>query len=267
MQVDASTVDHQQALNKVKDEFVSDGQRWAVSPEERLVYLWRKKERTEEAMKKLIEEHNTLKKRRKTEFTELEKYVQTIKSLSESKEKHIRQLETENRNLTAELQQRQKERQAYLKEHQAVADLMQTEGLTDMSHMTLTNSVKQLLQDKTEYQTRVHVLETSFEALTEENHEIRLQCQKYQSLLQKKSEEVSINSQQQTRQQQKFQTQLENKQSLLKEKEDMVRTMFLQYEEANTRAEQLEKELKKDRQLLQEVKAANANSKCQYLQK
>ena len=241
---------------------INDGQRWSVPPEEKLVYLWRKKERTEDAMKKLIEDHNTLKKQRKSEFTELEKYVQTIKSLSESKDKHTRQLENENRSLTAELQQLQKERQAYFKEHQAVSDLMQTEGLTDVSNMTLTKSVKQLLQERTEYQTRVHVLEKSFEVLTDENQELRLQSERFQSQVQKRTEEATAHAQQQTRQQQKYQTQLDNKQSLLREKEDMARTMFLQYEEANTRAERLDRELAKERQTMQELEATNADSMC-----
>ena len=246
----------------MKQELINDGQRWSVPPEEKLVYLWRKKERTEVAMKKLIEDHNTLKKQRKSEFTELEKYVQTIKSLSESKDKHTRQLENENRSLTTEMQQLQKERQAYLKEHQAVTDLMQTEGLTDVSNMTLTKSVQHLLQEKTEYQTRVHVLEKSFEVLADENQELRLQSERFQSQLKKKTEEAASYAQQQTKQQQKHQTQLDNKQSLLKEKEDIARTMFLQYEEANTRAEKLDKELTTERQALQELEATNADSMC-----
>ena len=246
----------------MKQEFINDGQRWSVPPEEKLVYLWRKKERTEVAMKKLIEDHNTLKKQRKSEFTELEKYVQTIKSLSESKDKHTRQLENENRSLTTEMQQLQKERQAYLKEHQAVTDLMQTEGLTDVSNMTLTKSVQHLLQEKTEYQTRVQVLEKSFEVLADENQELRLQSERFQSQLKKKTEEAASYAQQQTKQQQKHQTQLDNKQSLLKEKEDIARTMFLQYEEANTRAEKLDKELTTERQALQELGATNADSMC-----
>ena len=153
-------------------------------------------------------------------------------------------------------------RQAYFKEHQAVSDLMQTEGLTDVSNMTLTKSVKQLLQERTEYQTRVHVLEKSFEVLTDENQELRLQSERFQSQVQKRTEEATAHAQQQTRQQQKYQTQLDNKQSLLREKEDMARTMFLQYEEANTRAERLDRELAKERQTMQELEATNADSMC-----
>ena len=122
-----------------------------MSPDERLVHLWRKYQRTNEQYIKSVEEAKTLKSQRKKEFEEMERYVQNIKQLSESKKKHVQSLEIENEKLTKQVKQLMMEREAYLKGNQAIADLLITEGMTEFDRANPHQYIEQLVKDRNKY--------------------------------------------------------------------------------------------------------------------
>ena len=116
-------------------------------------------------MKKSIDEAQALKSQRKKEFDELEKYIQSIKDLSQSKDVHIKNLMEENTNLVKQVKQINIEREAYLKEHQAIADLLVTEGLTEFDGMKPQKQIEQLLKERNDWLAKVKEQEDVIESL------------------------------------------------------------------------------------------------------
>ena len=215
-----------------------------MSDNERLLHLWKKKERTAESMRNLVQEYNTWKKQRQNEVAETQKYIQDIKSLTEDKDSHIAQLEADNRNLLAELKQIKRERQAYLKEHEAIAGLMQTEGLTDVTHTNFVKSVEHLLQQRGEMTVKLQALESSITALSAENEDVCQQSQRYSAQIKKLSEEAALSAQKQEQLQSRIQKLQEN----YTRAQDTITQRDEQLKNANTRTERLWKELASERQ-------------------
>ena len=135
-------------MKEIRTDFVQDGVKWSVSPDRKLVHVWRKYQRTNNEYKKTAEEVQNLKKQRKREYDDMEKSILTIRNLSQSKENLIGKLKSDNEKNTKQIQQLKLEREAYLKGNQAIADLLVTEGMTEFDRANPQKYIEQLVKDK-----------------------------------------------------------------------------------------------------------------------
>lgn len=136
-------------LKKIKEDMAANGAKSSsATPESKLVYVWKKYERTSEEYKKMVEEVQLLKKQRKKDIDDTEKSLHSIRQLSQSKDNHIANFKTDNEKLSKQIQQLKLEREAYLKGNQAFADLLVTEGMTEFDRANPQKYIEQLVKDK-----------------------------------------------------------------------------------------------------------------------
>lgn len=155
-------------LRKIREDFINDGLRWGLDPDQKLVHLWRKLQRTEEAFRSSRQEINSLKTQQKKETAELEDFVSNIRKLSQEKEQLTLSLEQENESLRAQLRQVCLERDAFIQENQAIAELLLDEGLNQFAGSTPIQPVEHLLQERSEHNSKIQQLEAENAQLVEE---------------------------------------------------------------------------------------------------
>ncbi len=126
----------------------------------KLIHLWKKLQRTEEALRNSHLEVNSLKQQRRDEMASVEEFVANIRNLSVEKDALTQSLEMENKRLHSQIQQIAQERDAFIQENKLVAQLLLEEGLQQYPNLTPTQQVQQLLQARTELKSRIKQLET-----------------------------------------------------------------------------------------------------------
>jgi chromosome segregation protein len=131
-------------LKEIREDFARDGQKWYSSHENNLVSLWKKYKRTDDHLKKTIKDFDMHKQKTTKEFEELKKYVNTNKELHQKRDDHLKQVMEENSKLMKQKKQNDMEREAYLKEHQAFIDLLNTECSNQAWNATNASAVKKL---------------------------------------------------------------------------------------------------------------------------
>ncbi|KAL5478217.1 hypothetical protein EMCRGX_G025116 [Ephydatia muelleri] len=160
-------VEEKVMLDAIRTDFVSDGLSWAnISEERKMVHLWRKLKRTEEALRAAHQETQLIKQQRKEEMIGIEDFISNIRSLSQQKDVLTRQLETDNDNLRNQLRDHSAEREALISENNIVASLLALEGLRPNG--TTSNQLKLLLEERKEWQVRMKVLDQEKVSLAEE---------------------------------------------------------------------------------------------------
>ena len=160
-------VEEKVMLDAIRTDFVSDGLSWAnISEERKMVHLWRKLKRTEEALRAAHQETQLIKQQRKEEMIGIEDFISNIRSLSQQKDVLTRQLETDNDNLRNQLRDHSAEREALISENNIVASLLALEGLRPNG--TTSNQLKLLFEERKEWQVKMKVLDQEKVALAEE---------------------------------------------------------------------------------------------------
>ena len=155
-------------LQKIREDFINDGLRWSLDPDQKLVHLWRKLQRTEEAFRSSRQEINSLKTQQKKEMAELEDFVSNIRKLSQEKEQLTLSLEQEKESLRAQLRQVCLERDTFIQENQTIAELLLDEGLNQFAGSTPIQPVEHLLQERSEHNAKIQQLEAENAHLVEE---------------------------------------------------------------------------------------------------
>ena len=155
-------------LRKIREDFINDGLRWSLDPDQKLVHLWRKLQRTEQAFRSSHQEMNSLKAQQKKETAELEDFVSNIRKLSQEKEQLTLSLEQEKESLRAQLRQVCLERDAFIQENQTIAELLLDEGLNQFAGSTPIQPVEHLLQERSEHNSKIQQLEAENAQLVEE---------------------------------------------------------------------------------------------------
>jgi len=157
-----------EVLQKIKEDLIADGLRWSMASDQKLIHLWRKLQRTEEAYRTSHQEMNSLKKQQKQEMAELEEFISNIRNLSQEKEEFTHSLEEENKSLRTQLRQIHLERDAFIQENQSIVKLLLDEGLNQFAGSTPKQPVEHLLQERSERNSRILQLETENKRLVEE---------------------------------------------------------------------------------------------------
>ena len=120
--------DFSQQLKEIKSDLTKDGVKWdSSSPETNLVNLWKKYKRTHSRLEESFEEVKAIKTQQRKQNEEMQQYLTNIKQLQKGKNDHVQQMMGEIRDLREKVQQCEKEREAYFKQHQAITDLLMTE--------------------------------------------------------------------------------------------------------------------------------------------
>lgn len=132
-----------------------------MDPDQKLVHLWRKLQRTEEAFRSSNQEMNSLKKQQKKEMAELEDFVSNIRKLQQEKEQLIDSLQTQLRQVCLE-------RDAFIQENQTIAELLLNEGLNQFAGSTPIQPVEHLLQERSEHNLKIRQLEAKNAQLVKE---------------------------------------------------------------------------------------------------
>lgn len=173
MQSENAIVDEKVVLDAIRTDFVSDGLSWAnLSEDRKMVHLWRKLKRTEEALKSAHQDTKLIKQQRKEEMVGIEEFISNIRSLSQQKDVFTRQLEAENENLRKELRDRSAEQKALLSENSIVGDLLAAAGVYPNAG-SISNQMTLLLNEQKESQIKMKLLAQEREALTEELKTLR----------------------------------------------------------------------------------------------
>lgn len=189
---DAETV---ALMGKIREDFVSDGKRWTISQDQRLAHLWKKYQRTNDSLKEEIRKNQNLMSQRKKEQAEVGKFVQEIKSLNAAKGKEIESLEAENSILKKQLRDMSREREAYFREHQAIADLIATEGLADLARTSSQSPVERLqklMEERVKYQIKCEGITAELTKRKQQNQELALQLDGLRSTLDAKEQMLVV---------------------------------------------------------------------------
>lgn len=157
-----------EVLQKIKEDLIADGLRWGIASDQKLIHLWRKLQRTEEAYRTSHQEMNSLKKQQKQEMAELEEFISNIRNLSQEKEEFTHSLEEENKSLRTQLRQIHLERDAFIQENQSIVKLLLDEGLNQFAGSTPKQPVEHLLQERNERNSRILQLESENKRLVKE---------------------------------------------------------------------------------------------------
>lgn len=132
------------------------------------MHLWKKYKRTESQLEQSVEELNTIKSQQKKQIDEMQQYVTSIKKLQEGKNSHIEELMKDNNDLTEKARQGTIERETYLKQYQAIADLLTTEGSNEFDAY---KQIQTLIRESTSYQANI---KSQQDALTQLEEDKRL---------------------------------------------------------------------------------------------
>ncbi len=146
-------------LLRIRENFISDGLRWNMGGDRKLIHLWRKLQRTEEALRSTNQEINSLKQQRKEEMASIEEFVTNIRNLSSEKDALTHSLETENESLHSQIQQICQERDAFVQENKVIAQLLLKEGLQQYSSSSPSQPLQHLIEERTELKSRIEQLE------------------------------------------------------------------------------------------------------------
>ena len=125
-----------------------------------MIHLWKKLQRTEEALRGAHKEVHTLKKQKKEEMSGIEEFLSNIRKLSEEKDTQTQSLEKENENLRGQIRQTCLERDAFIQDNQVIAELLLEEGLQEFAGSTPRQPVEHLLQERSEMKVKIEQLET-----------------------------------------------------------------------------------------------------------
>ena len=182
-------------VDKIREDFAYDGKRWSVSPNQRLVHLWKKYQRTNDSLKEEIKKNQNLMAQRKKELGEMEKFVQEIKNLNLAKGREIESLAAENNRIKKQLRELSREREAYFREHHAIADLIATEGLADIartSPQSPVERIKQLMEEKAKFQAKYETTLSELAKCREQKEEAVLQLDGMRSTLDAKEQMLVV---------------------------------------------------------------------------
>ena len=182
-------------IEKIREDFVSDGKRWAISHDQRLVHLWKKYQRTNDSLKEEIKKKQNLMAQRKKELGDMEKIVQEIKNLNMAKGREIDSIAADNSRLKKQLRDMSREREAYFREHQAIADLIATDRLADItrtSSQSPIERIQQVMEEKLEFQSKYETTLAELTKCKKQQQEVALQLDGVRSTLDAKEQMLII---------------------------------------------------------------------------
>ena len=244
-------------MKEIRQDFAQDGQRWTISTERKLIHLWKKYQRTDVHLKKEIKENQSLQKQRKKEFDELEKYIQSIQQLSHSKEAHIQQLNHDNENLTKQMKQLSMEREAYLRQHQAIADLLVTEGMTEFDRANPQKQIEQLVKDRNNSLIKIQEHQKMVEKVQKEKEEMEEQYGEFQVLKAQEQHDMKIKLEEKIVANQELEIHLQELKNQLTVKEQTLESTIKMYDDAKMKISNLQQELETEKQNCEEAVEAN----------
>ena len=244
-------------MKEIRQDFAQDGQKWTISTERKLIHLWKKYQRTDVHLKKQIEENQSLQKQRKKEFDELEKYIQSIKQLSHSKETHIQQLNHDNENLSKQMKQLSMEREAYLRQHQAIADLLVTEGMTEFDRANPQKRIEQLVKDRNNSLIKIQEHQEMVEKVQKEKQEMEEQYGEFQVLQAQEQHDMKIKLEEKIAANQELEIHLQELRNQLTEKKQKLESTIKMYDDAKMTISNLQQELETVKQNCEEAVEAN----------
>ena len=165
-------VEEKATLDAIRTDFVSDGLSWAnLSEDRKMVHLWRKLKRTEDALRAAHQETQLIKQQRKEEMVGIEEFISNIRSLSQQKDTFTHQLESENENMRRQLRDCTAERDALLSESSTIANLLALEGL--QQNGPASSQLKSFLTERNEWEVKIKSLNQEKATLTEELERVR----------------------------------------------------------------------------------------------
>lgn len=243
-------------MKEIQADFAKDGQMWTIAQEKKMIHLWKKYLRTNEQLKKTVEECNSVKAGRKKDYDELESYIQNNKRLSQNKDEHVQKLMKENENLTKEIKQINIERDAYLREHQAITDLLVTEGLTEFDHSNPQSYIQRLVKERNQGVEKIQQLQEFIHTVSQQEDAIKQQ--QIEENTQQISEMDNLKTQLHQSQGDKetLQSQLEDVRTSLAAKEEALTSTQAHYEEGQLKLDELKRQLDKEKMAKEEVEEA-----------
>lgn len=162
----------EELLGEIRESFVSDGVRWAVEPERKLIHLWKKLKRTEDYLRKSAQETEALKTRQKEHMNNVQELLANVRRLGEEKDALTHSLEEENSSLRERCEQVEAERDAFIEENQVIAKCLMEAGLQRFAGPSPRQPVELLIKEWQELQHRLSKLEgeaaTSSQQATEQ---------------------------------------------------------------------------------------------------
>ena len=221
----------EELLKEVRGDFAKDGQKWDSSHEKNLVNVWKKYKRTKDHLERKIEEFESHKKKMKKEFDELQLFVDANKQLQIKRDHHVKQLMDDNFKLNKQIKQNEIEREAYTKQLQSIADLLNTEGLSG-TDFNPSKKVEKLLKEHESNVAKISKQEDFIKQVEEEKVTLGREL----SQLQKEKTEIKV--------------ELEEQNEMLKAKEETLTMTAKTYDEQQTELESKTIELN----ALQEIK-------------
>ena len=174
-------------LREIRESFVSDGVRWAVEPERKLIHLWKKLKRTEDYLRKSAQETEALKAQQKGDMNNVQELLANVRRLGEEKDALTHSLEEENGSLRERCEQAEAERNAFIEENQVIAKCLVEAGLQRFAGPSPRQPVELLIKERQELQHRLTKLEG--EAATN-----RQQAAEQEAALERKVKELESSS-------------------------------------------------------------------------
>ena len=177
----SSASDHGQQLKEIKSDLTKDGIKWdSASPETNLINLWKKYKRTLTRLEESFEEIKTIKTQQRKQNDEMQQYLTNIKQLQKGKNDHVQQMMGEIKELRDKVQQSEKERMAYLKQHQAITDLLITE---ESSEFDTFKKVQELVKECNSLQETLSSAQKQLEETQEEKKLVETEAEKSLKIL------------------------------------------------------------------------------------
>ena len=248
-------------MKEIQEDFAKDGQKWTLTPEKKMIHLWKKYQRTNDQLKKTVEECKSITAQRKRENEELETYLQNNKRLSQSRDKHMKKLIEENENLTKQIKQIDIEREAYIREHQAITDLLITEGLTDFDRTNPQSYIQQLLKERNEGAEKIRNLQEFIQAVSREEEAIKRQQAEESSQQASEMNNLKTQLQKSLQECEALQLQLKDMQTTMKANEQALTSTQEKYEEGQLKLNELRRQLDEEKMAKEEAEEAAAMAK------
>ena len=149
----------EELIKEIRESFVSDGVRWAVEPERKLIHLWKKLKRTEDYLRRSAQETEALKAQQKEHLNNVQELLANVRRLGEEKDALTHSLEEENSSLRERCEQVEAERDAFIEENQVIAKCLVEAGLQRFAGPTPRQPVELLIKEWQESQHRLTKLE------------------------------------------------------------------------------------------------------------
>ncbi|XP_065891172.1 early endosome antigen 1-like isoform X2 [Dysidea avara] len=246
-------------ITAIKDSFILDGVSWEIDANMKLRHLWKKLQRTEDALKSSHSENTTLKKEKKEEMDAIQKYLENIRNLSSQKEQLVKELEDENRLLKSNathVDQIQVENEALLAQIHAITELTSNEELQQQfTGKTVVEQVQVLLEDRSSASAENKALQSELQTARNSQSSLQQQLRKALDNLEKEKEshQVIMNS----RKDQEDNTKLVEtlKKAHEKEKSELLQKYFkinTQMAESKQKIARLQDEIKQTKTLSSE---------------